>query len=104
MNSAAAPSADMSFPQDSASDSALQMLDNVSLRKIYLQALKFFKENDGKLCHPSYDQRVHLAALSKQVAYGRWTPSTNGVNNVGFFDRIAPYPLDDEFRRSHKNL
>ncbi|PWS21484.1 hypothetical protein DKP78_23330, partial [Enterococcus faecium] len=41
-----------------------------SLIELYGLALKFFKEKDGKAFHPTYEEKLRLVALHKQVLQG----------------------------------
>ncbi|OTF78393.1 hypothetical protein BLA29_006892 [Euroglyphus maynei] len=41
-------------------------------KELYKIALNFFKENEGKAFHPSYDQRNMLVALTLQEKHGKF--------------------------------
>ncbi|XP_069464788.1 Golgi resident protein GCP60 isoform X2 [Ambystoma mexicanum] len=58
-----------------------------SLEEIYGIALKFFKEKDGKAFHPTYEEKLKLVALHKQVLLGPYNPDT--CPEVGFFDVLG---------------
>ncbi|XP_029448916.1 Golgi resident protein GCP60 isoform X2 [Rhinatrema bivittatum] len=58
-----------------------------SLEELYGLALKFFKEKDGKAFHPTYEEKLKLVALHKQVLLGPYNPDT--CPEVGFFDVLG---------------
>ncbi|MEE6473725.1 hypothetical protein FKM82_010153 [Ascaphus truei] len=58
-----------------------------SLEELYMLALKFFKEKDGKAFHPTYEEKLKLVALPKQVLLGPYNPDT--CPEVGFFDVLG---------------
>ncbi|KAM4771502.1 Golgi resident protein GCP60 [Rhinophrynus dorsalis] len=58
-----------------------------SLEELYGLALKFFKEKDGKAFHPTYEEKLRLVALHKQVLLGPYNPDT--CPEVGFFDVLG---------------
>ncbi|MBN3280336.1 GCP60 protein, partial [Polyodon spathula] len=58
-----------------------------SLQELYGLALKFFKEKDGKAFHPSYEEKLRLVALHKQVLLGPYNPDV--CPEVGFFDVLG---------------
>ncbi|XP_075060448.1 Golgi resident protein GCP60 isoform X2 [Mixophyes fleayi] len=58
-----------------------------SLEELYGLALKFFKEKDGKAFHPTYEEKLKLVALHKQVLMGPYNPDT--CPEVGFFDVLG---------------
>ncbi|KAJ1148797.1 hypothetical protein NDU88_001623 [Pleurodeles waltl] len=58
-----------------------------SLEEIYGIALKFFKEKDGKAFHPTYEEKLKLVALHKQVLLGPYNPDI--CPEVGFFDVLG---------------
>ncbi|XP_077341978.1 Golgi resident protein GCP60 [Lithobates pipiens] len=58
-----------------------------SLEELYTLALKFFKEKDGKAFHPTYEEKLKLVALHKQVLLGPYNPDT--CPEVGFFDVLG---------------
>uniref|UniRef100_V9KEK4 Golgi resident protein GCP60 n=1 Tax=Callorhinchus milii TaxID=7868 RepID=V9KEK4_CALMI len=57
------------------------------LRELYCLALKFFKEKDGKAFHPTYEEKLKLVALQKQISAGPYSPDT--CPEVGFFDVLG---------------
>ncbi|XP_030051581.1 Golgi resident protein GCP60 [Microcaecilia unicolor] len=58
-----------------------------SLEELFGLALKFFKEKDGKAFHPTYEEKLKLVALHKQVQLGPYNPDT--CPEVGFFDVLG---------------
>ncbi|KAG5847120.1 hypothetical protein ANANG_G00122660 [Anguilla anguilla] len=58
-----------------------------SLEELYGLALKFFKEKDGKAFHPTYEEKLRLVALHKQVLLGPYNPDASP--EVGFFDVLG---------------
>nr|XP_023662799.1 Golgi resident protein GCP60 isoform X1 [Paramormyrops kingsleyae] len=58
-----------------------------SLQELYGLALKFFKEKDGKAFHPTYEEKLRLVALQKQVSLGPYNPDASP--EVGFFDVLG---------------
>ncbi|KAI1897250.1 hypothetical protein AGOR_G00081370 [Albula goreensis] len=58
-----------------------------SLGELYGLALKFFKEKDGKAFHPTYEEKLRLVALHKQVLLGPYNPDASP--EVGFFDVLG---------------
>ncbi|KAG6929430.1 acyl-CoA binding domain containing 3, partial [Chelydra serpentina] len=54
---------------------------------LYGLALRFFKEKDGKAFHPTYEEKLKLVALHKQVLLGPYNPDT--CPEVGFFDVLG---------------
>ncbi|XP_068088922.1 Golgi resident protein GCP60 [Hyperolius riggenbachi] len=58
-----------------------------SLEELYSLALTFFKEKDGKAFHPTYEEKLKLVALHKQVLMGPYNPDT--CPEVGFFDVLG---------------
>uniref|UniRef100_A0A3Q2Y846 Acyl-Coenzyme A binding domain containing 3 n=1 Tax=Hippocampus comes TaxID=109280 RepID=A0A3Q2Y846_HIPCM len=54
------------------------------LQELYGMALKFFKDKDGKAFHPTYEEKLRLVALHKQVLLGPYNPDASP--EVGFFD------------------
>uniref|UniRef100_A0A8D0BB25 Golgi resident protein GCP60 n=1 Tax=Salvator merianae TaxID=96440 RepID=A0A8D0BB25_SALMN len=58
-----------------------------SLEELYGLALRFFKEKDGKAFHPTYEEKLRLVALHKQVLLGPYNPDT--CPEVGFFDVLG---------------
>ncbi|XP_038617116.1 Golgi resident protein GCP60 [Tachyglossus aculeatus] len=57
------------------------------LEELYGLALRFFKEKDGKAFHPTYEEKLKLVALHKQVLLGPYNPDT--CPEVGFFDVLG---------------
>ncbi|XP_056619683.1 Golgi resident protein GCP60 [Triplophysa dalaica] len=57
------------------------------LVELYGLALKFFKEKDGKAFHPTYEEKLRLVALHKQVLQGPYNPDASP--EVGFFDVLG---------------
>uniref|UniRef100_A0A8C9VDX2 Golgi resident protein GCP60 n=1 Tax=Scleropages formosus TaxID=113540 RepID=A0A8C9VDX2_SCLFO len=58
-----------------------------SLQELYGLAVKFFKEKDGKAFHPTYEEKLRLVALHKQVTLGPYNP--DACPEVGFFDVLG---------------
>uniref|UniRef100_A0A8C5PNB7 Golgi resident protein GCP60 n=1 Tax=Leptobrachium leishanense TaxID=445787 RepID=A0A8C5PNB7_9ANUR len=58
-----------------------------TLEELYGLALRFFKEKDGKAFHPTYEEKLKLVALHKQVLLGPYNPDTSP--EVGFFDVLG---------------
>ncbi|XP_052552042.1 Golgi resident protein GCP60 isoform X1 [Tympanuchus pallidicinctus] len=58
-----------------------------ALEELYGLALRFFKEKDGKAFHPTYEEKLRLVALHKQVLLGPYNPDT--CPEVGFFDVLG---------------
>uniref|UniRef100_H3DG40 Golgi resident protein GCP60 n=1 Tax=Tetraodon nigroviridis TaxID=99883 RepID=H3DG40_TETNG len=57
------------------------------LLELYGLGLKFFKEKDGKAFHPTYEEKLRLVALHKQVLLGPYNPDASP--DVGFFDVLG---------------
>ncbi|XP_044532499.1 Golgi resident protein GCP60 isoform X1 [Gracilinanus agilis] len=57
------------------------------LEELYGLALRFFKDKDGKAFHPTYEEKLKLVALYKQVLWGPCNPDT--YPEVGFFDVLG---------------
>ncbi|XP_077076540.1 Golgi resident protein GCP60 isoform X2 [Siphateles boraxobius] len=57
------------------------------LGELYGLALRFFKEKDGKAFHPTYEDKLRLVALHKQVLQGPYNPDASP--EVGFFDVLG---------------
>ncbi|XP_077024689.1 Golgi resident protein GCP60 [Tamandua tetradactyla] len=57
------------------------------LEDLYGLALRFFKEKDGKAFHPTYEEKLKLVALHKQILMGPYNPDT--CPEVGFFDVLG---------------
>lgn len=47
----------------------------------------FLTEKDGKAFHPTYEEKLKLVALHKQVLLGPYNPDTGP--EVGFFDVLG---------------
>ncbi|NXX93304.1 GCP60 protein, partial [Centropus bengalensis] len=58
-----------------------------ALEELYGLALRFFKEKDGKAFHPTYEEKLKLVALHKQVLLGPYNADT--CPEVGFFDVLG---------------
>ncbi|XP_036398812.1 Golgi resident protein GCP60 [Megalops cyprinoides] len=58
-----------------------------SMEELYGLALKFFKDKDGKAFHPTYEEKLRLVALHKQVLLGPYNPEV--CPEVGFFDVLG---------------
>ncbi|KAM4633288.1 Golgi resident protein GCP60 isoform 2-T2 [Polymixia lowei] len=58
-----------------------------ALLELYGMALKFFKDKDGKAFHPTYEEKLRLVALHKQVLLGPYNPDASP--EVGFFDVLG---------------
>lgn len=58
-----------------------------ALKELYGLALKFFKDKDGKAFHPTYEEKLRLVALHKQVLLGPYNPDASP--EVGFFDVLG---------------
>ncbi|XP_012999003.1 Golgi resident protein GCP60 isoform X3 [Cavia porcellus] len=65
----------------------LEQLWGFGLEELYGLALRFFKEKDGKAFHPTYEEKLKLVALHKQVLMGPYNPDT--CPEVGFFDVLG---------------
>ncbi|XP_040286520.1 Golgi resident protein GCP60 isoform X2 [Bufo bufo] len=74
-------------PQDDTEAQSLEQRWGFSLEELYGLALKFFKEKDGKAFHPTYEEKLKLVALHKQVLLGPYNPDT--CPEVGFFDVLG---------------
>ncbi|XP_029602014.1 Golgi resident protein GCP60 isoform X1 [Salmo trutta] len=57
------------------------------LQELYGLALKFFKDKDGKAFHPTYEEKLRLVALHKQVLLGPY--NLDASPEVGFFDVLG---------------
>ncbi|KAM9552107.1 Golgi resident protein GCP60-like isoform 2-T3 [Salvelinus alpinus] len=57
------------------------------LLELYGLALKFFKDKDGKAFHPTYEEKLRLVALHKQVLLGPY--NLDASPEVGFFDVLG---------------
>ncbi|XP_072136246.1 Golgi resident protein GCP60 [Mobula birostris] len=58
-----------------------------ALNELYSLALRFFKEKDGKAFHPTYEEKLKLVALHKQISVGPYSPDS--CPEVGFFDVLG---------------
>ncbi|KAM3861353.1 Golgi resident protein GCP60 isoform 2-T2 [Diretmus argenteus] len=84
-------------PRDAAEDedaeegetakSAIERKWGFGLQELYGMALKFFKDKDGKAFHPTYEEKLRLVALHKQVLLGPYNPDASP--EVGFFDVLG---------------
>ncbi|XP_063775036.1 Golgi resident protein GCP60 isoform X2 [Pseudophryne corroboree] len=73
--------------QDEADTRSMEQRWGFSLEELYGLALKFFKDKDGKAFHPTYEEKLKLVALHKQVLLGPYNPDT--CPEVGFFDVLG---------------
>eukprot|EP00064_Thunnus_orientalis_P008495 superscaffoldBa00001010_g8518 len=80
------PGADEGEDGESAK-SAIERKWGFSLQELYGMALKFFKDKDGKAFHPTYEEKLRLVALHKQVLLGPYNPDASP--EVGFFDVLG---------------
>uniref|UniRef100_A0A8C6KSL9 Golgi resident protein GCP60 n=1 Tax=Nothobranchius furzeri TaxID=105023 RepID=A0A8C6KSL9_NOTFU len=67
--------------------SAMERKWGFPLQELYGMALKFFKDKDGKAFHPTYEEKLRLVALHKQVLLGPYNPDASP--EVGFFDVLG---------------
>lgn len=67
--------------------SAIESKWGFPLLELYGMALKFFKDKDGKAFHPTYEEKLRLVALHKQVLLGPYNPDASP--EVGFFDVLG---------------
>ncbi|KAJ0026859.1 hypothetical protein NQD34_017859 [Periophthalmus magnuspinnatus] len=67
--------------------SAIEKKWGFPLQELYGMALKFFKDKDGKAFHPTYEEKLRLVALHKQVLLGPYNP--DATPEVGFFDVLG---------------
>ncbi|XP_069624505.1 Golgi resident protein GCP60 [Ranitomeya imitator] len=74
-------------PQDDTEALSPEQRWGFSLEELYGLALRFFKEKDGKAFHPTYEEKLRLVALHKQVLLGPYNPDT--CPEVGFFDVLG---------------
>lgn len=69
------------------------------LKELYRLALRFYKEKEGKAVNLSYQDKLKLVALTKQVSVGKFNPDTSpplGVLDViGRDRRVAWQSLGD---------
>ncbi|XP_066533198.1 Golgi resident protein GCP60 isoform X2 [Hoplias malabaricus] len=67
--------------------SSVERVWGFPLVELYGLALRFFKEKDGKAFHPTYEEKLRLVALHKQVLQGPYNPDASP--EVGFFDVLG---------------
>ncbi|XP_068433512.1 Golgi resident protein GCP60 isoform X2 [Clinocottus analis] len=67
--------------------SAIERKWGFPLLELYGIGLKFFKDKDGKAFHPTYEEKLRLVALHKQVLLGPYNPDASP--EVGFFDVLG---------------
>lgn len=67
--------------------SAIESKWGFPLQELYGMGLKFFKDKDGKAFHPTYEEKLRLVALHKQVLLGPYNPDASP--EVGFFDVLG---------------
>ncbi|XP_061560043.1 Golgi resident protein GCP60 isoform X3 [Phycodurus eques] len=72
---------------DDADKSSVETKWGFPLQELYGMALKFFKDKDGKAFHPTYEEKLRLVALHKQVLLGPYNPDASP--EVGFFDVLG---------------
>ncbi|XP_059368660.1 Golgi resident protein GCP60-like isoform X2 [Carassius carassius] len=72
---------------DPASSATIERKWGFHLVELYGLALRFFKEKDGKAFHPTYEDKLRLVALHKQVLLGPYNPDASP--EVGFFDVLG---------------
>ncbi|XP_077879044.1 Golgi resident protein GCP60 isoform X2 [Ictidomys tridecemlineatus] len=70
------------------------------LEELYGLALRFFREKDGKAFHPTYEEKLKLVALHKQVLMGPYNPDT--CPEVGFFDVLGNDRRKEEEERRRR--
>ncbi|XP_013876717.1 Golgi resident protein GCP60 [Austrofundulus limnaeus] len=75
------------FEGEDAEKSAMEGKWGFPLLELYGMALKFFKDKDGKAFHPTYEEKLRLVALHKQVLLGPYNP--DALPEVGFFDVLG---------------
>ncbi|KAF5888769.1 Golgi resident protein GCP60-like isoform X1, partial [Clarias magur] len=68
-------------------ENSVERIWGFPLVELYGLALRFFKEKDGKAFHPTYEEKLRLVALQKQVSQGPYNPDTSP--EVGFFDVLG---------------
>ncbi|TSK58154.1 Golgi resident protein GCP60 [Bagarius yarrelli] len=68
-------------------ENSVERIWGFPLVELYGLALKFFKEKDGKAFHPTYEEKLRLVALHKQVLQGPYNPDASP--EVGFFDVLG---------------
>uniref|UniRef100_A0A3Q3X6K3 Golgi resident protein GCP60 n=1 Tax=Mola mola TaxID=94237 RepID=A0A3Q3X6K3_MOLML len=69
------------------SKTAIERKWGFPLLELYGMGLKFFKDKDGKAFHPTYEEKLRLVALHKQVLLGPYNPDASP--EVGFFDVLG---------------
>ncbi|XP_034053635.1 Golgi resident protein GCP60 isoform X2 [Gymnodraco acuticeps] len=67
--------------------SAIERKWGFPLLELYGMGLQFFKDKDGKAFHPTYEEKLRLVALHKQVLLGPYNPDASP--EVGFFDVLG---------------
>ncbi|XP_065144500.2 Golgi resident protein GCP60 [Paramisgurnus dabryanus] len=58
-----------------------------TLEELFGIALKFFKEMNGKAFNPTYEEKLRLVALHKQITIGPFNP--DACPEIGFFDVLG---------------
>ncbi|XP_062858370.1 Golgi resident protein GCP60 [Trichomycterus rosablanca] len=86
-SSAELSSTDPELPLQSGAEDSVQQIWGFPLLQLYGLALRFFKEKDGKAFHPTYEEKLRLVALHKQVLQGPYNPDASP--EVGFFDVLG---------------
>ncbi|XP_034018238.1 Golgi resident protein GCP60 [Thalassophryne amazonica] len=74
-------------PDGANAKSTIETKWGFALQELYGMALKFFKDKDGKAFHPTYEEKLRLVALHKQVLLGPYNPDASP--EVGFFDVLG---------------
>ncbi|KAJ4928600.1 hypothetical protein JOQ06_004230 [Pogonophryne albipinna] len=67
--------------------SAIERKWGFPLLELYGMGLQFFKDKDGKAFHPTYEEKLRLVALHKQVLLGPYNPDASP--EIGFFDVLG---------------
>ncbi|XP_077568378.1 Golgi resident protein GCP60 [Stigmatopora nigra] len=83
----APPAAEGDVGDEEADKSSVETKWGFPLQELYGMALKFFKDKDGKAFHPTYEEKLRLVALHKQVLLGPYNPDASP--EVGFFDVLG---------------
>ncbi|XP_053470484.1 Golgi resident protein GCP60 isoform X1 [Ictalurus furcatus] len=86
-HSAADPSATGQDDGEQNAENSVERVWGFPLVELYGLALRFFKEKDGKAFHPTYEEKLRLVALHKQVSQGPYNPDASP--EVGFFDVLG---------------
>ncbi|XP_017311290.1 Golgi resident protein GCP60 isoform X2 [Ictalurus punctatus] len=86
-HSAADPSATGQDDGEQNAENSVERVWGFPLVELYALALRFFKEKDGKAFHPTYEEKLRLVALHKQVSQGPYNPDASP--EVGFFDVLG---------------